>query len=155
MTGYPLYFPVQICWMCSATKGLSAASLPMAFSNISPDAPYWRTMFTEEPWAIRPSYTRLAGFETQLIKPDLLHIWHLGCGRDLAGSVIMYIVNVLAYCWELKYQGSIGRCDFQTQGICQVKKASFETSQTFQKQTWPENQDELPGTPQLWLRDLR
>ena len=84
--------------MCSATKGLSAASLPMAFSNISPDAPYWRTMFTEEPWAIRPSYTRLAGFETQLIKPDLLHIWHLGCGRDLAGSVIMYIVKHKADC---------------------------------------------------------
>eukprot|EP00439_Symbiodinium_sp_Y106_P028034 s7384_g3.t1 len=89
---------LQICWMCRAAKGLDAATIPMAFTNINPDAAYWDTMFRDLPWNYEPAYASLSGFKVQYIQPDLLHCWHLGTGRDLAASVIVYIVKRKAEC---------------------------------------------------------
>ena len=83
----------QICWQCLATKGLDEASLPLAFTNVNLDAPYWDTMFTTPPYVHRPSYSRLLGYSDKMISGDLLHIWHLGTGRDLAASALVYMLK--------------------------------------------------------------
>ena len=79
--------------MCCATKGLDTNSLHLGYTNVNPDAPYWDTMYQTPPWRFRPAYTSLSGFHLRLIQADLLHVWHLGTGRDLAGSVIVYILK--------------------------------------------------------------
>ena len=63
-----------------------------------PDAAYWQTMFRDPPWSYEPAYVGLAGFKLQYIHPDLLHVWHLGTGRDFAASVIVYIVRHKVEC---------------------------------------------------------
>ncbi|CAE7810921.1 unnamed protein product [Symbiodinium sp. CCMP2456] len=83
----------EIRWMCRAAKGLTATTEPMAFTNINPDAAYWETMFRDPPWSYTPAYAGLAGFKLQYVQPDLLHVWHLGTGRDFAASVIVYIIR--------------------------------------------------------------
>ena len=79
--------------MCRAVKGLDATTRHLAFTNINDDAPYWATMFDSRPWAYEPAYSGLIGFKLEHIQPDLLHCWHLGTGRDLAASIIVYIVR--------------------------------------------------------------
>ncbi|CAE7498978.1 unnamed protein product [Symbiodinium sp. CCMP2592] len=83
----------EICWMCCATKGLDANSLHLGYTNVNPDAPYWDTMYQKPPWRFMPAYTSISGFHLRLIQVDLLHVWHLGTGRDLAASVIVYILK--------------------------------------------------------------
>lgn len=76
--------------MCNATKG--AADETYVFTNIR-TAPYMQTLFAEEPWALRPAYHSLSGFRLQQIFPDILHAYHLGCGRDLLGSALVEMVQ--------------------------------------------------------------
>ena len=86
--------PLQICWKCRATKGLDGPdSLARAFTNVSMDAPYWDTMHISPPWSFTPCYTQLSGFREEMIHPDLLHVFHLGVGRDLAASSIVYMLR--------------------------------------------------------------
>ena len=50
-------------------------------------------MHTSPPWLYTPCYTQLSGFQEEMIHPDLLHVFHLGVGRDLAASTIIYILQ--------------------------------------------------------------
>ena len=85
---------LKICWQCLATKGMEGdASLQLAFTNVSLDAPYRATMFTTPPYASTPSYCSLLGYNDRMIAPDLLHVWNLGSGRDLAGSALVYMLK--------------------------------------------------------------
>ncbi|CAE7162249.1 unnamed protein product, partial [Symbiodinium necroappetens] len=79
----------KICWMCEATKG--AEDETYVFTNLH-TAPYMETFLAEEPWTLRPAYHSLAGFHVSLIFPDILHAYHLGCGRDLLGSALFEMV---------------------------------------------------------------
>ncbi|CAE7249546.1 unnamed protein product, partial [Symbiodinium sp. CCMP2456] len=81
----------SVCWMCHATKG--AANLQDAYTNISPTAPWMSTIGATLPWRLTPAYASLLGFNPGFIQPDLLHIWHLGTGRDLIGSALVYMVK--------------------------------------------------------------
>ena len=76
--------------MCNATKG--GEDETYVFTNIR-TAPYMQTLFAEEPWILRPAYHSLSGFRLQQIFPDILHAYHLGCGRDLLGSALMEMVK--------------------------------------------------------------
>ena len=76
--------------MCNATKG--AEDETYVFTNIL-TAPYMQTIFAEEPWALRPAYHSLSGFDLRHIFPDILHAYHLGCGRDLLGSALVEMVT--------------------------------------------------------------
>ena len=84
--------------MCCATKGLDPGSLHLAFTNVNPDAAYWETMWASPPWKFSPTLMSLSGFGIKQIHPDLLHVWHLGTGRDLAASVLVYILKRKTQC---------------------------------------------------------
>ena len=50
-------------------------------------------MFQHDPWDYEPSYCSLVGFDLRMVHPDLLHVFHLGVGRDLAGSCLVFLVR--------------------------------------------------------------
>lgn len=85
---------VQVCWMCGATKGNRGdpADLHMAYTNTGC---HWRsTLYQDQPFdAPAPALTRLEGFTTRMVHPDILHVWHLGTGRDLLGSALVVLVK--------------------------------------------------------------
>ncbi|CAK9010222.1 Uncharacterized protein SCF082_LOCUS10582 [Durusdinium trenchii] len=83
----------EICWKCGATKGTNDPD--MCYVNLSPTAP-WRAVHGPG-WRVRPSFADLASgricFEDTMIGGDLLHIWHLGVGRDAIGSIVRQLVK--------------------------------------------------------------
>ena len=64
-----------------------------AFTNLDDSALFWRTLYTDEPWTIAPAYSGLKGYDSRMVMPDILHVWHLGVGRDLAGSAIVFMIK--------------------------------------------------------------
>ena len=78
--------------MCLATKGATADSLSMCYTNVNDDAPWLETMGVV-PWEFTPAYAQLTGFQLTYIQPDILHCWHLGTGRDLAASALVFMVK--------------------------------------------------------------
>ncbi|CAE7191253.1 unnamed protein product [Symbiodinium pilosum] len=82
----------EVCWMCLATKGATADSLSMCYTNVNDDAPWLETMGVV-PWEFTPAYAQLTGFQLTYIQPDILHCWHLGTGRDLAASALVFMVK--------------------------------------------------------------
>ena len=67
--------------------------MSMCFTDISPGAAWMGTFLQENPWETVPHYTRLIGFDLQMVVPDLLHTFNLGIGRDLAGSILKVILQ--------------------------------------------------------------
>ena len=57
------------------------------------DAPWRGTEGTSLPWAFTPSYANLDGFSPTYIRGDLLHIYHLGTGRDLVGAALVLMLK--------------------------------------------------------------
>ena len=41
-----------------------------------------------EPWDETPEFSKVAFFSPRLIRADWMHCWHMGVGRDLAGSAL-------------------------------------------------------------------
>ena len=82
---------LQICWMCLCTKGSDDPS--WSFTNLNDGCPWMGTLFQQDPWSIKPSLADLEGFNLQMLSVDLLHAFHLGCGRDLAGSAIRSLAS--------------------------------------------------------------
>ena len=83
--------PCQICWMCLATKG--SHDLSMAYTNIAETAAWRETIYTMCPWEDEPSLSKLPGFQLQMLSIDILHVFHLGCGRDVIGSTIRVLAR--------------------------------------------------------------
>ena len=50
-----------------------------------------------------PTLAGLLGFNIQMLGVDLLHIFHLGCGRDLCGSAIRIMASKRGY-WRGRTQ---------------------------------------------------
>ena len=83
--------PCQICWMCLATKG--SHDLEMAYTNIAETAAWRETTYAVCPWEDPPSLSMLPGFQLQMLSIDILHVFHLGCGRDIIGSTIRVLAR--------------------------------------------------------------
>ena len=81
-----------MCWKCLATKGLSAASLHLAYTNVNDNAP-WCATEGAVPWRLSPAYAMLDGFHAGYIHADILHCWHLGTGRDLVASAVVFLIR--------------------------------------------------------------
>lgn len=83
-----------VCYWCGATKDMSN---PM--TNLDLGAPWRNNLFdrTDPPWNVCPSVASLRNFTTQLILPDLLHVWHLGSGRDFLGSCLLLMIRERGY----------------------------------------------------------
>ena len=87
---YP-WAPLQICWLCKASKG--ASDVTMTFTDITDQAPWRSTFLQEEPWDIEPAYARIYGFNILMVVPDLLHCWNLGVCRDMVASVLKVVLG--------------------------------------------------------------
>jgi hypothetical protein len=47
-----------------------------------------------DPWEIRPALADLPGFDIRwMLGVDVLHVWHIGIGRDLIGSVLKILIK--------------------------------------------------------------
>ena len=89
--------PLKVCFRCLATKG--TADEQWSYSNVDPSAPWRSTLFVDDPWpnGIVPTLTGILGFSMLMIGVDLLHVLHLGCGRDLAGTAIRFLASKRGY----------------------------------------------------------
>lgn len=86
---------LQICWMHRATQKSEDAR--WAFTNIQSDAPWVATIYRDAPWAIRPALACVDGFSLKMLSVDILHAYHLGCGRDMCGSCIKFLAARAGY----------------------------------------------------------
>ena len=83
-----LYGPWQVCFRCRASCGRRNPSL--MYTNINEDAPWRRTEHAhgDPPWEIEPALIGLVGFTILTLALDIMHCFHLGCGRDLVGGAV-------------------------------------------------------------------
>ena len=93
LRAFESFLIIKVCWQCLATKGLDAASLPMAYTNVNHDAAWISTEGTQLPWKLSPAYTLLEGFDPGFIHGDILHMFHLGTGRDLVASTLVILLQ--------------------------------------------------------------
>ena len=84
---------MQVCWLCEASKGNEDEDLQMCFVNVSPQALWWGTMLSTDPWETPPEYAALVGYHPLQIVPDLLHVWNLGVAREAIGSTLKIILK--------------------------------------------------------------
>lgn len=84
-----------VCFACMAAKGRYYPRYN--FTDMSEHAPWRATTWNcEPPWENDvPEFTKLAYFEIKKIGADILHVWHLGVGRDviLGSEVFMEVLG--------------------------------------------------------------
>jgi hypothetical protein len=91
------------------------------------------------PWNVEPALARLRGFELAMASPDLLHVWHIGMGRDFLASVIVLLVSA-------GYFGRLGQWDaanrslkiFSVTNKLQLKTEISRESLSYKKGEFPE-----------------
>ncbi|CAJ1378577.1 unnamed protein product [Effrenium voratum] len=84
----------EICWLCKACKGLDDDQSPLIFTDARNSAAFWGTIGLEDPWSQSPSYATLVGFSGPgMIHADLLHVYHLGVGRDACGALLKLMMS--------------------------------------------------------------
>jgi len=69
----------------------------MAYTNTASDAPWLQTEYQDIPWDVEPSLARLPGFRIEMLGLDILHIFHLGVGRDLIASALKVICGTTVF----------------------------------------------------------
>ena len=92
---------LEVCWICKACKGNQhGADLGFAYSNISEGAAWRSSYWSEAPYSVEPEFLQIPGFCLQMLQPDVLHICHLGTGRDLLGAAMRQLTRT-----ECLFQG--------------------------------------------------
>lgn len=119
------------CHMCRATK-----SLQNPFADLHPQAGWRQTIDdpNDPPWDDPPALCRLRGFKPNWLLPDVLHVWFLGVGRDVCGSVI---------CLLIRNRFWAGR----------LQKTRFRAATDAFKQFLRDNK--LPPVPRKWKLDKK
>ncbi|CAL1158798.1 unnamed protein product [Cladocopium goreaui] len=114
----------KVCWKCEATKGNT--DMTNAYTDVAEHAPWKATLWTSLPWPISevPELTKVTGFDVKMISADLLHTWHLGCGRDLAGSCIKVLVG-LRYFHGRSIERSLAQATAQLKRFAKLHKHSL------------------------------
>eukprot|EP00439_Symbiodinium_sp_Y106_P062824 s1185_g9.t1 len=69
----------------------------LVYTDTSPNAAWRNTLYYQSPYDDMPELARLRGYTDRFITSDLMHNWHLGCLRDLLGSVIKVLCKSKAY----------------------------------------------------------
>lgn len=77
----------KFCFLCNATRSMEA---PM--TDLNPEAT-WRLSPSDCPWATPPAILDLDNFSLSTVGLDILHIWHIGTGRDLASSILLVLLR--------------------------------------------------------------
>lgn len=78
----------EFCFRCDCTKNLL-----VPFTDITATA-LWKSQTSSCPWYEEPSLVKLEGFNLSLMSLDVLHIWFLGVGRDVAASTILILMKL-------------------------------------------------------------
>ena len=78
--------------MCRATKG-SDGNASLCFTNVGAQASWRQTFFDSEPWVLKPAFMDLPAFRLEMLAPDVLHVFHLGIGRDLVASALRVLTK--------------------------------------------------------------
>ncbi|CAE7237215.1 unnamed protein product [Symbiodinium pilosum] len=112
----------QVCWQCAATKGLSPESLALAYTNVNTDAPWVATIGDTLPWDYEPGYTLLEGFDVKFIHADLLHIYHLGTGRDLVGSALVHMLETRGFFEGSNIAARLASATLEVRRFCKERK---------------------------------
>ena len=81
------------CFLRNCTK-----SMAMPATDLSENAE-WRRSVATCPWPANspPAIVELENFSMQTVGLDVLHIWNLGCGRDLTSSVLLILLRTGAF----------------------------------------------------------
>lgn len=75
------------CFLCMGTKGLQ-----VPITDLSADAS-WRRLVPLPPWHREPAILELHDFTLGIVGLDIMHIFFLGCGRDLVASVLVILLR--------------------------------------------------------------
>ena len=80
---------------------LAQKNLTMPFTDISESAA-WKATIGDRlnpPWPIDnpPTICKLMNFSASFLLPDLLHVWYLGVGRDVVGSVMLLLIRTQGF----------------------------------------------------------
>lgn len=78
----------QFCFLCDCTRDMQ---VPM--TDLGKEA-LWRTCTASCPWAVPPEILHLKNFSLATVGLDILHLWHLGTGRDLASSALLILLRM-------------------------------------------------------------
>ena len=78
----------SICFLCEGTKNLD-----VPITDLSPEAA-WRRLVPKPPWDREPEILQLKHFNLALVGLDIMHIFYLGCGRDLVASVLVILLRM-------------------------------------------------------------
>ena len=50
-------------------------------------------MWDSDPYAVEPEFMKLPGFQLSMLRADILHVFHLGVGRDMVGSALRILIR--------------------------------------------------------------
>ena len=68
------------------------ARLHIITACLSPRSPTWLpTMHERLPWSLQCSLQFVVGLSKGMIRWDVLHLWHLGVGRDAVASILEFL----------------------------------------------------------------
>ena len=118
-----------------------------SYSNVDGAAPWRNTVYQcDPPWprGCTPSLTGISGFHIRMISIDVLHAWHIGCGRDLAGSAIKVLASKRGF-WrgrnqEIRLQSATQRLKLycKQHGFSLTMSKLSKTSVTWKTDCYPE-----------------
>ena len=79
------------CFLCEAT-----CSMEYPMTDLS-DQARWKNIVPSCPWSVPPSILELQNFSLATVGLDVLHLWHIGTGRDLAASALLILLRTGAF----------------------------------------------------------
>ena len=78
----------SICFRCRATKNLEYQMTDMSEQAL------WRTSgHPDEVWHSPPALSNLHEFSLAIVSLDILHMYHIGVGRDIVASVLVLLLR--------------------------------------------------------------
>ena len=75
---------IEVCFRCMASMGRKRAD--RVYTDCSESAGWRVTEYMSLPWHVPPALAGLVGFCLGIISLDVMHLWHLGCCRDITAS---------------------------------------------------------------------
>lgn len=127
-------YPDQVCWKCESSKG--GGDLNYSYTNLHPNAAWRNTMWSSLPWVQTPELANCRAFDPKMLAADLLHVFHLGTGRDLLGSCLKILVQMRYFAGN-SIEKSLGRASVRLRSFAQQYRLSLTLKKlTKQNLTW-------------------
>ena len=77
----------SLCFLCEGTKGMRAPITDLTETAL------WRCLVPSCPWHHEPAVLKLSHFSLSMVGLDLMHIFHLGMGRDVCASLLVILLR--------------------------------------------------------------